>query len=69
MKSTLAPAPVRPLTVKKFTTSRLPAGKHRNISTAVSAVPPSEETVQLLNGIAREYPFCVYYKEKRNDPL
>jgi hypothetical protein len=33
------------------------------------ATPPSEETVTRLNGIGREYPFCVYYKSKRYDPL
>jgi len=31
--------------------------------------PPSEETIKQLNRIAREYPFCVYYKQKVNDPL
>lgn len=31
--------------------------------------PPSEETINRLNCIGREYPFCVYYREKKNDPL
>jgi len=31
--------------------------------------PPSEETIKQLNRIAQEYPFCVYYKQKVNDPL
>ena len=30
---------------------------------------PSEEMISYLNRIGQEYPFCVYYKEKSNDPL
>lgn len=26
-------------------------------------VPPDEETLRRLNAIAREYPFCVYFKQ------
>ena len=32
-------------------------------------VRPSEEMISYLNRIGQEYPFCVYYKEKANDPL
>ena len=31
--------------------------------------PPNEETINKLNGIGQEYPFCVYYKTRNNDPL
>jgi hypothetical protein len=31
--------------------------------------PPTEETVKHLNSLAQEYPFCVYYKARHNDPL
>lgn len=31
--------------------------------------PPTEEMINHLNSIGREYPFCVYYKQKMNDPL
>lgn len=31
--------------------------------------PPSEEMLKYLNNIGKEYPFCVYYKQKLNDPL
>lgn len=31
--------------------------------------PPDEATLQRLNAIVKEYPFCIYYKEKKNDPL
>jgi hypothetical protein len=30
---------------------------------------PDEEVIRKLNEIAREYPFCVSYKEKSHDPL
>ena len=30
---------------------------------------PTEEMIRQLNRIGQEYPFCVYYKEKVNDPL
>jgi hypothetical protein len=31
--------------------------------------PPDEETIFKLNAKAREYPFCIHYREKTNDPL
>lgn len=34
-----------------------------------SIAPPTEEMIDLLNRIGQEYPFCVYYKQKVNDPL
>jgi hypothetical protein len=30
---------------------------------------PTEEMISRLNRIGNEYPFCVYYKQKLNDPL
>jgi hypothetical protein len=36
---------------------------------APATPPPSEEMINRLNCIGREYPFCVYYREKKNDPL
>ena len=30
---------------------------------------PTDELISQLNRIGQEYPFCVYYKEKKNDPL
>jgi hypothetical protein len=32
-------------------------------------LPPSEETIERLNQIGKQYPFCVYYKQKDHDPL
>jgi hypothetical protein len=31
--------------------------------------PPSEETIERLNHLGKQYPFCVYYKQKDHDPL
>ena len=31
--------------------------------------PPADELVKRLNVIGNEYPFCVYFKHKQNDPL
>jgi hypothetical protein len=32
-------------------------------------LPPSEETVLRLNDLAKQSPFCFYYREKDNDVL
>ena len=29
----------------------------------------TEEKIRYLNRIGNEYPFCIYYKPKMNDPL
>ena len=34
-----------------------------------AAPPPTEEMINYLNCIGSQYPFCVYYKHKMNDPL
>jgi hypothetical protein len=38
-----------------------------NLSNAVP--PPSEEETNRLNQLGKQYPFCVYYKQKDHDPL
>ncbi len=35
----------------------------------LKSLPPSEETVSRLNDLARQTPFCYYYREKENDLL
>jgi hypothetical protein len=35
----------------------------------VQVAPPDEETLKKLNAMVKEYPFCIYYKQKNNDPL
>ena len=30
---------------------------------------PKEELLQKQNAMVKTYPFCVYYKQKKNDPL
>jgi hypothetical protein len=47
---------------------------HRKFSKKQTEVPfqvtpPTDEVVNCLNSIGREYPFCVYYKHKMYDPL
>lgn len=37
--------------------------QHKTPVKKTTPVPPDEETVSRLNAIAREYPFCVYFKE------
>ncbi|WP_315816648.1 hypothetical protein [Paraflavitalea speifideaquila] len=41
---------------KGLTTAKVPATK-------TTPAPPDEETVSRLNAIAREYPFCAYFKQ------
>ncbi|MBS1914876.1 MAG: hypothetical protein JST87_01295 [Bacteroidetes bacterium] len=39
------------------------AKKHKQVA------PPDEEYCTRLNAMAQQYPFCIYYHEKNNDPL
>jgi hypothetical protein len=32
-------------------------------ATKATPAPPDEETISRLNAIAREYPFCAYFKQ------
>jgi len=41
--------------------SSSPANEKKNL-----APPPNEETINRLNAIAREYPFCVNFKQKNS---
>jgi histone H3/H4 len=50
------------------------ANRNRISSTSVEELtnvvpPPSEETIERLNHLAKQYPFCVCYKAKDHDPL
>jgi hypothetical protein len=46
-------------------------GKTTAKETAKQAVPapPDEETLRRLNAIAREYPFCAYFKQSSRSIL
>jgi hypothetical protein len=46
---------------------RISSTSVENLSNAV--LPPSEETIEHINQLGRQYPFCVYYKQKDHDPL
>ena len=39
------------------------------VATTSTVPPPDEETLLMLNKIAKESPFCFYYKGKSNDLL
>lgn len=60
-----------PAITKKFTRhfKRAKPGKQMEEKRILSVPPPSDEKISRLNRIGREYPFCVYYKQKVNDPL
>lgn len=32
-------------------------------------VPPTDETINTLNELGRQQPFCISFKQKRHDPL
>ncbi|THU40106.1 hypothetical protein FAM09_09480 [Niastella caeni] len=59
-----------PTITKKFIRqfNKRKASKHAE-SLSAAVPPPSEEKIKQLNSIGQEYPFCVYYKQKSNDPL
>jgi hypothetical protein len=60
-----------PAITKKFNRHFNPrkVGKHADEKKLNGVPPPSEEVISHLNQIGQEYPFCVYYKQKVNDPL
>ncbi|WP_143774157.1 hypothetical protein [Niastella vici] len=59
-----------PAITKKLTRRIVRRKTNRKAEPILNTVsPPSEETIRQLNRIAQEYPFCVYYKQKVNDPL
>ena len=66
-----SPAMELPAITKKFTRrfNRRKASKQADEKSLAPAQPPSEEMISHLNRIGQEYPFCVYYKHRVNDPL
>jgi hypothetical protein len=74
MKKSLAtvfsPTMELPAITKKLTRGIVRRKANRKAGSILNAVPPpSEETISQLNRIGQEYPFCVYYKQRVNDPL
>lgn len=65
------PAMELPAITKKFTRrfNRRKANKQTDEKSLPPIQPPSEEMISHLNRIGQEYPFCVYYKHRVNDPL
>jgi len=66
-----SPAMELPAITKKFTRhfNRRKVSKQADEKSLNSVRPPSEEMISHLNRIGQEYPFCVYYKQRVNDPL
>jgi len=42
---------------------------NKNAANDAKPVQPTEEIVDRLNDIGKTYPFCVYYRQQKNDPL
>jgi hypothetical protein len=66
-----SPAMELPAITKKFTRrfNRRKISKQADEKNLTPVQPPSEEMISHLNRIGQEYPFCVYYKQRVNDPL
>jgi hypothetical protein len=65
----IAPASLAPMLVTTKIAEHTRARKAGKKGILHKISPPTEETIKRLNGIAREYPFCVNYKSKQHDPL
>jgi hypothetical protein len=52
-------------------TLNLPVSNRKTTAGELSnaCLPPTDEFISYINRIGHEYPFCVYYKVKTNDPL
>jgi hypothetical protein len=66
-----AAADIPSASIAPFTLEPFSRPTRRKIIKKLNPVPPppNEETINKLNGIGHEYPFCVYYKTRSNDPL
>jgi hypothetical protein len=69
-----SPSVELPAITKKLTRRIIPRVRGRKASRKADLLlntvpPPSEEKIEQLNRIGQEYPFCVYYKHRTNDPL
>lgn len=50
--------------------SSIATRKERRIPTSSNpAKSPTEETINELNNLGKQYPFCVNFKQKQHDPL
>lgn len=65
-----SPSMELPAITKKLTRRIVRRKASRKAESFLNTVsPPTEEQIIQLNRIGQEYPFCVYYKQKVNDPL
>ena len=66
--ASLTTVPAQPLRIAN-NSSEQPRAKVKTIQAKSTLLPPSEEIINQLNGLALEYPFCVHYRQKKYDPL
>lgn len=66
-----SPAMELPAITQKFTRrfNRRKVSRQADEKSLNKVPQPSEEVLNHLNRIGQEYPFCVYYKQRVNDPL
>ena len=67
-----SPALELPVITRKFArrANRIRISSSAPVEIVVNVVPPpTEEMIERLNQLGRQYPFCVYYKQKDHDPL
>lgn len=67
MKSALVksqPQPLHSIIKSSIATRKDRQTKPRNV-----VMPPTEQTINTLNKLGKQYPFCVNFKQKRHDPL
>jgi len=67
-----SPSMELPVITRKFSrrANRIKISSSAPADKLLNAVPPpTEETIERLNKLGQQYPFCVYYKQKDYDPL
>lgn len=67
MKSAPVKSQLQPL--HSIIKSSIETRKDRQAKVRNVVVPPTEEIINKLNELSRQYPFCVSFKQKRHDPL
>ncbi|MBO9202758.1 MULTISPECIES: hypothetical protein [Niastella] len=67
-----SPAMELPVITRRITrrASRIKISTSTTVERLSNVVPPpTEEMIEQLNQLAKQYPFCVYYKQREHDPL
>ena len=67
MKS--VPVKSQPQSLHSIIKSSIVTRKDRQTKLRNVVEPPTEEIINTLNELSRQYPYCVNFKQKRHDPL